>query len=132
MRYRAVVVSWHLQGGKRRERWGMLEFLFNLNIIVALLRRIDRKQDELMSTVTEAFSNLAGQANKAFGEISGKIEDLTGKITQLTEALSNRDLTAEETAALEEVKTALQKLDDIVPDDLPTEPPVETEPAPGE
>jgi methyl-accepting chemotaxis protein len=105
----------------------MLEFLFNLNIIVALLRRIDRKQDELMSTVTEAFSNLAGQANKAFGEISGKISDLSGKIEQLTAALANRELTPEETAALEEVKTAVQKLDDIVPDDLPTEPPVETQ-----
>ncbi len=101
---------------------------FNMNLIVSLLRRIDRKQDDLMATVTEAFSNRAGQANKAFGEISDEIQTLKDKIDQLTAQLQNRELTPEENSALEEVKTALQKLDDVVPDDLPTEPPAETEP----
>lgn len=105
----------------------MFEIFFKLGLITSLLRRIEWKQDELMATVKEAFAEQAQVANKAFGEIADKISGLDTKVAQLESALANRDLTAEESAALEELKAATKALDDIVPDDLPTEPPATEE-----
>jgi hypothetical protein len=106
----------------------MFELMFKLGLIVSLLRRLNRKQDNFMATVTEAFAEQAAVANKAFGEIASLIEVTNAKVAQLEAALANRELTGEEAAALEELKTATKKLDDIVPDELPTEPPADTEP----
>lgn len=78
-----------------------------------------------MATVQEAFTEITTKVNKIFGEQSAAIQIGKDKIAQLEAALANRDLTPEETAALEEVKTALEKTDGLIPDDLPTEPPVE-------
>ncbi len=76
----------------------------------------------IMATVSEAFNALRDEANKAYGEINGKIGELNTKIEDLTTALGNRELTPEEQAALDEVKTSLQALDDIVPDAAETLP----------
>jgi len=105
---------------------------FNMNVIVSLLRRIDRKQDEFMATVKESFTDITTKVNKIFGEQATAIQTGKDKIAQLEAALANRNLTDEEASALEEVKAALQKTDDLIPDELPTEPPAEDdeEPAP--
>ncbi len=80
-----------------------------------------------MATIQESYAALADQANKAFDEISTKISEATDKIAQLEASLANRELTPEEASALEEAKTALQRLDDIVPDPVPAEPVEEPE-----
>jgi ElaB/YqjD/DUF883 family membrane-anchored ribosome-binding protein len=106
----------------------MLELLFNLGVIVSLLRRIERKLDRHMATVKEAFAELATEANKIFDEVKKTNDTAMAKVAQLEAALANRDMTPEEQSAMEEAKAALQKTDDLIPDELPTEPPADTEP----
>ena len=77
------------------------------------------KQAELAA----ALKDLTAQSGKIAKEQSDRFDALTAKINELTAIIEAGDeVTAEVTAALAEVKTALQSLDDVVPD-APVEPP---------
>lgn len=75
---------------------------------------ISMKLNELATQL----SGLAVQLDKAAAEIVGKIDELET-------ALADTEIPDEATVMIEELKAKAQALDDIVPDFIPVEPPVE-------
>lgn len=86
-------------------------------------RGINRKLDTIMATQAELAADLIllkAQTNKIFAEQGARFDALTTRIAEL-EALirGGGEVTPEVTAALAELKTALQSLDDTIPDAAP-------------
>lgn len=101
----------------------MLQLVFNLGVIVALLRKLDRKVDAIMATLEEQFTALADQTNKVYGELSTEVTGLKTKVDELlTEIANGPALSDAAQAKLDEVKANVQKLDDIVPDPVSNAP----------
>lgn len=88
------------------------ETLEALHSINSKLQKIMLNQTELAQQITQ----LTEQINKSKAEITGKLADLET-------ALANAgNTTPEVDAALTALKTAVQGVDDIVPDGQPAEP----------
>lgn len=82
-----------------------------LRIILRYLVAIHRKEERIHMKLTElatALADMSTQLAKAQAEI-------LNKIAELNEALTNVDVPADAVTALENLKTAAQGLDDIVP-----------------
>lgn len=77
------------------------------------------KQAELAA----ALKDLTAQTGKVAKEQSDRFDALSAKITELEKVIAEgAEVSTEVTEALAEVKTALQTLDDAIPD-APVEPP---------
>lgn len=82
-----------------------------------ILRGLNLSMVQMMTTLselTETLQEISSQLEKAKVEIVTRIDDLQS-------SLSNIELPAEASAALENLRSAAQGLDDIVPDAPPVE-----------
>lgn len=75
---------------------------------------------ELLS-INESVKN---QLNKVETEIVARLEELQTTIDKLAANMADVVLTDEQAQSVLDVQAAVQKLDDIVPDPAPVEPPV--------
>jgi len=84
-------------------------------------KTLNLKLDKLImrsSELAEALNGVRAQIKKAATEILTKIEDLTADI-------ADQELSPDALAALRDLKSSVQALDDIVPDASPEPPPDE-------
>ena len=70
-------------------------------------------------------NSLYGQVTKIDAEVTAKLAELQAAIDNLTAILVDAPLTDEQTASVDAVVAAVQKLDDIILDPAPEESPVE-------
>lgn len=86
----------------------------------AILQGMDRKLDKIVMTQAElsvALDKLTAQVGKVAKEQSDRFDALSAEIKRLTDIINaGGDVTAEVTAALGNVQTALNSLDDAIPD----------------
>lgn len=86
-------------------------------------RVINRKLDSIMATQAEVTADLIllkAQVNKIAVEQQTRFDALSARIAELEAIVTaGGNATPELTAALAEVKTALQSLDDTIPDAQP-------------
>ncbi len=88
-------------------------------------RVINRKLDTIMATQAELAAELRAvkdQVNKVASEQGARFDTLTAKIAELEATIRDGTVTPEVETALAEVKTALQSLDDTIPDVPPPTP----------
>jgi hypothetical protein len=79
------------------------------------LRRIEMLLSELLTKN----QSIAGQLNKVETEIVKKIADLQEAIDKLTAQMGDVELTAEQTASIEAIQTAVDALDNLTPNSEP-------------
>jgi hypothetical protein len=78
-----------------------------------------RKIEMLLSELLTKNQSILGKLNKVEVEIVKKISDLQTAIDTLTAQMGDVELTAEQTASIDALQTAVDALDNIVPDNLP-------------
>ena len=72
--------------------------------------------------LTDALNKLTEQEGKIAKEQSDRFDALTAKIQELTDIINAGEVTPEVTAALAGLQTAVQSLDDVIPDAPPPTP----------
>lgn len=94
----------------------------------AILKRMAEMEKQIMITQAELAAGLKAlqsQVGKVAKEQSDRFDALTAKVKELQDLIdAGGTINAEVESAFQEVKTALQSLDDVIPD-APVEPPVE-------
>lgn len=83
-----------------------------LEAIAKQLKSILMTQQEL----SVALDGLTAKVGKVAKEQSDRFDALTAEIQRLTDVINAGEVTSEVTAALDKVQTALQSLDDAIPD----------------
>ena len=73
-----------------------------------------------LSELLTANESLVGQLNKVETEIVGRLDTLQAAIDKLTFDLDDLELTPEQEKSVLDVQEAAQRLDDIIPDQIPT------------
>jgi hypothetical protein len=94
--------------------------------IFFILFKIAKRQKRLLMKLSDLLTlnnSLYGQVTKIDAEVTAKLAELQAAIDNLTAILVDAPLTDEQTASVDAVVAAVQKLDDIIPDTIP-EPPI--------
>jgi len=94
--------------------------ILNIHYPNPVIEEIKMKLSELLA----ANVSLAGQVNHVETEVVNKLADLQAAIDKLTAALADVELTAEQAQSVADLQTAVQALDDIIPEDIPEPKPV--------
>lgn len=102
---------------------GIVQVLI-LGRVLTHLRTINRKINmATQAEIAAGLKQIQTQIGKVAKEQSDRFDALTAKIKELTDLINaGGDATPEVTSALADVQTALQALDDTIPD-APTPPP---------
>lgn len=99
--------------------WGLTTIYLSVLLIVQLYQTAQIK--EYVVSVVETLALVKGQLLKAREEIVSKLADLEAAVAAAGEP------SADVTAALDELRTVAQSLDDVVPDAVVEDAPVEVE-----
>jgi seryl-tRNA synthetase len=95
------------------------EVLRRLDQILDKLAGIERKEDKIIMNQQELAAGLKAiqtQVGKVATEQANRFDALTAKVTELQAAIDAGTVTPEVTDAMTGVQTALQTLDDVIPD----------------
>jgi DNA-binding protein H-NS len=93
--------------------------LDNCNIRIQIPKTYIERINMLLSELLTKNESIVGQLNKVEAEIVKRIADLQAAVDTLTQQLGNIELTPEQTASVEALQTAVDSLDNIVPDSVP-------------
>lgn len=83
------------------------------------LEEIEERLNMKLSDLKNDLTGLKAQVEKIFTEQGTRFDTLTAKINELEKQIADAEVPQDVTDALAEVKTALQKLDDTIPDITP-------------
>ncbi len=100
-----------LSGGITQKHLGELRY--------SIESAITRAKDEIMATQAEVTAELKAikdQNKKSQAEVRAALDALLAKITALEAVIASGEATPELTAAVAELKTESQTLDDLIPD----------------
>jgi hypothetical protein len=98
--------------GKTFSQWLGSRWPMNRNDLNKKLERIIMNQVELSA----ALDKLTEQVGKVAKEQSDRFDALTAEVTRLTDLINAGTVTPEVAAALTNVQTAMDRMDDAVPD----------------